>query len=103
MEPRKDITRGPKQVTHKRFNVIQKLKKYMAISCLPIYVGAQIGVLQKVIYMFSRNNWAQWSFSCFTEFSKFSGKHICTYSKRVKLVISCVRDQDATTAPAIYV
>ena len=63
LKRRTDITRGPKQVTHKRFHVIQKLKKYMAISCLPVHVEAKIGFLQKVIYMFSRNNLAQWSFS----------------------------------------
>ena len=39
----------------------------------------------------------------FTEFSKFSDKNICHYSKRAQtcqLATSCVRDQDATTAPA---
>ena len=39
----------------------------------------------------------------FTEFSKFSEKNICHYSKRAQIcdpVTSCVRDQDATTAPA---
>ena len=41
--------------------------------------------------------------NAFTEFSKFSDKNICHYSKRARTcqpTTSCVRDQDATTAPA---
>ena len=38
---------------------------------------------------------------CFTEFSKFSDKNIFVITvKRLEPATSCVRDQDATTAPS---
>ena len=41
---------------------------------------------------------------CSTEFSEFSDKNICHYNKkRLEPVTFCVRDQDASTAPARHV
>ena len=45
----------------------------------------------------------EFSSNVFTKFAEFSDKSICYYSKRVQTchpVTSCVRDKDATTAPA---
>ena len=45
----------------------------------------------------------EFSLNVFTEFVKFSDKNICHYSKGAQTchpATSCVRDQDATTAPA---
>ena len=42
---------------------------------------------------------------CRTEFAEFSDKNICHYSKRARtyrIATSCVRDQDATKAPATH-
>ena len=44
----------------------------------------------------------EFSLSVFTEFTEFSDKNICHYNKRARTCppdTSCVRDQDATTAP----
>ena len=45
----------------------------------------------------------EFSLNGFTEFAEFSDKNVCYYSKRAWTchpATSCVRDQDATTAPA---
>ena len=50
-----------------------------------------------------RFNTIEFSLNVFTEFAEFSDKNICHYSKKARTcqsATSCVRDQDATTAPA---
>ena len=45
----------------------------------------------------------EFSLNVVIEFAEFSDKNICHYSKRAPTchpAISCLRDQDATTAPA---
>ena len=47
----------------------------------------------------------EFSLNVFTEFAEFNDKNICHYSKRLWTcysATSCVRVQDATTAPAIH-
>ena len=49
------------------------------------------------------NNSIEFSLNVFTDFAEFSDKNICQYNKRAQTchpATSCVRDQDATTAPA---
>ena len=48
----------------------------------------------------------EFSLNVFTEFTEFIDKNICHYSKRTRTchpATSCVRDQDATTAPARHI